>query len=94
MQRHHEAMSGPELNAYLDAGSLVVWVHRHDDGLLDAVLDHPEIDQSQGSVLAFLQSVNPQALDEAMTKGARLSKSLGASALEALIALAGSDERT
>jgi hypothetical protein len=99
MQHLHRTITDDELNAFLDAGGQVVWIDRvtfaDPDQQWDAVIDHPDYPEQVDHVLAFLTSVNPQALDEAMAKNARLSKSLGASALDALIALAGgSDERS
>lgn len=93
MQRLHRTITDGELNTFLEAGAGLVWIERvafaSVDQHWDAVLDHPEVEPGVDAVLAFLQSVNPQALDQAMAKGARLSQSPGSSALRALIDLAG-----
>jgi hypothetical protein len=94
MHRLHTTMPTAELNGALAEGAYVVWIDPHGTDMWDVVLDHPELDPGVDAVLAFLQSVNPGALDEAMAKAHRLSESPGTVALRTLIALAGSDERT
>lgn len=85
MQHLHTHLPTDDLNGHLDEGSLLVWVRPVGDGMWDAVLDHPEIADDKNAVLAFLQSVNPAALDEEMSRGIRLSESPGNSALRALV---------
>lgn len=94
MQKLYQATTTDHLGSLLEAGALVVWINNTGTELWDAVLEHPDYAPQQDAVLAFLESVNPGALNEAMVRGIRLSQSPAESALQALLRLAGgSDER-
>lgn len=94
MQHLYREISDDAINEHLKAGALVVYLRPTVDDSFDAVLDHPDYSDQADTVVSFLTAVNPGAIDEAMLKGTRLSESPGSSALRALIALAGGDERT
>lgn len=82
-QNLYEDVTAEWINDQLDQGCQVVWI-THTGDAYTVLLDTPEPLGPGDVVLDFLQGVNPQALEQAMAKGARLSEGLGTSALRAL----------
>lgn len=82
-QNLYEDVTAQWVNDQLDQGCQVVWITKTGDGYT-VLLDTPEPYGPQDVVMEFLQGVNPQVLDQAIAKRARLSEGVGTAALKVL----------